>query len=62
MKIIKNPDAEKIANEIAANWDRRNEIYMQFVIRNPDLKKWEGNAIGARATYLYQQLINSYFN
>lgn len=54
MNILKDSGAEKLANEIAANWDERNNLYLKFIIRNPDLKLWEGIAIQERARFLYK--------
>lgn len=57
MESLKNPLVEKLAAKIAANWDKRNEIYTSFILKNPDLKRWEAAAIAGRARFLHQEFI-----
>ena len=53
--VLKNPDAEKCAAEIAAcfqNKPARQEIFQRFTDAHPGLKNWEASAIASRAAYL----------
>lgn len=58
MNPLKNPEAEQCAQDIAAcitDRIKRQEIFAAFHAANPDLKKWEGQAIGSRAVWLARQ-------
>lgn len=58
MDPLKNPKAEKCAQDIAAVIDdkvKRQAIFSAFVEAHPKLKHWEGQAIGNRAVFIARE-------
>ena len=55
MNPLKNPDAEACAQSIAAVMHdkvKRQELFSAYLNDHPEIKKWEGHAIGNRAVWL----------
>lgn len=55
MNPLKNQDAEACAQAIALvihDKVKRQELFSAYLDAHPELKKWEGSAIGNRAVWL----------
>ncbi len=55
MNPLKNPEAEACAAAIAeviTDKAARQKLFSDFLEAHPDLKNWEGQAIGQRAVFL----------
>jgi len=55
MNPLKNAEAEKCAQDIAAvitDKEKRQAIFAAFLAKHPDLKNWEGQSIGQRAVHI----------
>lgn len=58
MDPLKNPEAEKCAQDIALVINdrvKRQSVFSVFVEAYPKLKRWEGQAIGNRAIFIARE-------